>query len=83
MPGERLTRIPGVNPGADLLLHAFGKARAKRALRAIDGLAERHVLHEIAPAYWRHVHLQISQNLPFKPCDEEAFKRIENAQSVS
>lgn len=61
-PGERLTRVPGVNPGAHLLLHAFGKTRAKRALRVIDMLSEAHVLHEIAPAYWRHVHLQISKN---------------------
>ncbi|MEL6693464.1 MAG: DUF2840 domain-containing protein, partial [Pseudomonadota bacterium] len=61
-PGERLTRIPGVDPGAHLLLHAFGKTRTKRALRVIDLLSEAHVLHEIAPTYWRHVHLQISKN---------------------
>ena len=60
--GERLTRIPGVNPGAHLLLHAFGKTKAKRALRVIDILSEAHVLHEIAPAYWRHVHVQISKS---------------------
>ena len=82
-PGEALTRIPGVDPGAHLLLHAFGKTRAKRALRAIDGLAERHVLHEIAPAYWRYVHLQNSQNLPLEPYDIEAFKRLDTARSAS
>ena len=80
--GEPLTRIPGIDPGAHLLLHAFGKARAKRALRAIDGLAERHVLHEIAPAYWRHVHLQISRNLPLEPYDPDIAQRIENARSL-
>lgn len=31
-PGDKLTAIPGVKPGAHLLLHAFGKTRAKRAL---------------------------------------------------
>ena len=81
-PGEELTRIPGIDPGAHLLLHAFGKTRAKRALRAIDGLAERHVLHEIAPAYWRHVHLQISQNLPLEPYNAEMFKRLDAARSA-
>jgi hypothetical protein len=55
-PGERLTRIPGVSPGAHLLLHAFGKTRAKRALRAIDALESVAVLHRVSPAYWRHLH---------------------------
>lgn len=74
-PGERLTRIPGVSPGAHLLLHAFGKTRAKRALRVIDMLSEAHVLHEIAPAYWRHVHLQISKNEKPEPYDPKMLDR--------
>ena len=81
-PGEQLTRIPGVNPGAHLLLHAFGKTRAKRALRVIDMLSEAHVLHEIAPAYWRHVHLQISKNKQPEPYDPKVFEAIERARSV-
>jgi len=81
--GERLTRIPGVNPGAHLLLHAFGKARAKRALRVIDMLSEAHVLHEIAPAYWRHVHLQISKNKEPEPYEPEVFNALVRARTVS
>ncbi len=80
--GERLTRIPGVKPGAHLLLHAFGTARANRALRAIDVLADQAVLHDVAPAYWRHVHLQISKNLPIEPYDPEAFAALDVAKSV-
>lgn len=82
-PGERLTRIPGVDPGAHLLLHAFGKTRAKRALRAIDMLSEAHVLHEIAPAYWRHIHLQISKNKEPEPYDQGTFEALARAKSVS
>jgi hypothetical protein len=82
-PGERLTRIPGVSPGAHLLLHAFGKVRAKRALRAIDVLSDSHVLHEIAPAYWRHVHVQIARNKPFEPYDAQAFAAMSRARLVS
>ncbi|MEL7392437.1 MAG: DUF2840 domain-containing protein [Pseudomonadota bacterium] len=81
-PGEQLTRIPGVNPGAHLLLHAFGKTRAKRALRVIDMLSEAHVLHEIAPAYWRHVHLQISKNKELEPYDPKMFEALARARSV-
>ena len=82
-PGERLTRIPGVCPGARLLLHAFGKTRAKRALRVIDTLSEAHVLHEIATAYWRHVHLQISKNQEPEPYDPEMFEALARARSIS
>ena len=82
-PGEHLTRIPGVKPGAHLLLHAFGKTRAKRALRVIDVLSEGHVLHEIAPAYWRHVHLQISKNKEPEPYEPEVFEALALARSVS
>lgn len=81
-PGERLTRIPGVEPGAHLLLHAFGKGRAKRALRAIDVLSDSHVLHQIAPAYWRHVHLQIAQNLPLEPYDPDMVAKLARAKSA-
>ncbi|MEL6859629.1 MAG: DUF2840 domain-containing protein [Pseudomonadota bacterium] len=81
--GEHLTRIPGVDPGAHLLLHAFGKARAKRALRVIDMLSEAHVLHEIAPAYWRHVHLQISKNEEPEPYEPKVFEALVRARTVS
>lgn len=82
-PGERLTRIPGVSPGAHLLLHAFGKTRAKRALRAIDALSDEYVLNEIAPAYWRHVHVQIARNRPLEPYDAEAFAAMARTRLVS
>ena len=82
-PGERITRIPGVKPGAHLLLHAFGKTRAKRALRVIDMLSEAHVLHEIAPAYWRHIHSQISKNEKPEPHDPKVFEALARARSVS
>lgn len=82
-PGERLTRIPVVDPGAHLLLHAFGKTKAKRALRVIDWLCEAHVLHEIAPAYWRHVHLQISKNKEPEPYEPKVFEALVRARTVS
>ncbi|WP_373008012.1 DUF2840 domain-containing protein [Hyphomonas sp.] len=82
-PGEKLTRIPGIKPGAHLLLHAFGKTRAKRALRAIDMLSDAHVLHEIHPAYWRHVHVQIANNLPLDTYDPDVFATLDLARSSS
>jgi len=72
--GEEGSAIPGLEPGGEVLLHAFGKVRAKRALRAIDVLSDKHVLHEIAPAYWRHVHLCVERNVSPDPYDEAAFQ---------
>jgi hypothetical protein len=82
-PGEQLTRIPGIKPGAHLLLHAFGKTRAKRVLRVIDGLSDAHVLHEIHPDYWRHVHAQIASNLSLDPYDPDVFASLDLARSLS
>lgn len=82
-PGEKLTRIPGIKPGAHLLLHAFGKTRAKRALRAIDVLSDAHVMHDIHPAYWRHVHAQIASNLPLDPYHPDVFASLDLAKSSS
>ena len=72
--GEEGTAIPGLEPGGEVLLHAFGMARAKRALRAIDVLSDKHVLHEIAPAFWRHVHLCVDRNVISDPYDEAVFR---------
>ena len=72
--GEQGTVVPGLEPGGEVLLHAFGKARAKRALRTVDRLCDRHVSREIAPAYWRHVHLCVGQGVALDPYDEAAFR---------
>mgnify|MGYP003651299806 CR=1 FL=1 len=69
--------------GAHLLLHAFGKTRARRALRAIDVLSDAHVLHDIHPAYWRHVHTQIASNLPLDPYDPDVLASLDLARSLS
>ncbi|MBU2607319.1 MAG: DUF2840 domain-containing protein [Alphaproteobacteria bacterium] len=82
-PGEQLTRIPGIKPGVHVLLHAFGKTRAKRALRAIDMLSDAHVMHDIHPAYWRHVHAQIASNLPLDTYDPDVFASLDLARSLS
>jgi hypothetical protein len=71
--GDTGTRIPGVEPGGELLLHAFGAVRARRALKAIDALSDAHELDAIASAYWRHLHLCIDANIPPEPYDAAAF----------
>jgi Protein of unknown function (DUF2840) len=55
--GGSVTNVPGVKPGADVLLQARGRARVKRALAAIDLLKSVHPAIEKLPvAQWREVH---------------------------
>lgn len=62
---NRLTRIPGVMPGAHILLKTQGKARVKRALGYIDALEkETGQLALITESYWRHLHNGLEVNQP-------------------
>ena len=52
-----MTQIPGVMPGANLLLHARGKTKVKRALACLDALKDDKNSLENRPAgLWRDLH---------------------------
>ncbi len=72
--GEQGSAVPGLEPGGEVLPHGFGKVRAKRVLRTIGGLSDKHILHEIAPACWRHVHVCVERNVRPDAYDEAAFR---------
>jgi hypothetical protein len=60
-PGDDLARVPGVLPGAEILLSLDGTRKLKPALALIDDLEARGLdPAEISPDYWRHVHNQLS-----------------------
>lgn len=80
--GTEMTKIPGVEPAAALLLHAFGKTRVVRALNMIDGLKKQNELPDIAPEYWRHLHLCIEQNIEPDAYDANGFKALRMAQEL-
>ena len=66
--GARLHRVPGVRPGAEILLDARGKARVKRALEAIDGLGTAGFDPvDVATAYFRLLHIRIQTRSPIRP----------------
>ncbi len=53
-PLDAAQRIPGVRPGARLLLHAEGDANVRAVLERIDGIEALGIAPEtISPAYWR------------------------------
>lgn len=63
-----LTAIPGVHPGADILLKASGASPVKKAFKAIEqsrNIGLKPV--DIPPAYWRHSHLMLREGLDPHP----------------
>ena len=52
-----ITRVPGIMPGAEILLSAIGKTQAKRALQAMDHLRIGGLmLPSVPPHRWRTIH---------------------------
>ncbi|MBX6150006.1 DUF2840 domain-containing protein [Pseudomonas aeruginosa] len=53
-PLDAAQRIPGVQPGARLLLHAEGDANVRTVLERIDGIEALGIAAiDVSPAYWR------------------------------
>ena len=53
-PLDGMQRIPGVRPGARLLLHAEGENAVRAVLERIDGIEGQGIAAiDVSPAYWR------------------------------
>ncbi len=62
---SKITRLPGVLPGAEALFSSRGKTYSKRFLQALDGLKQHdHTLQSVLPAYWRQMQLRLHLNMP-------------------
>jgi hypothetical protein len=64
-PRDRMHRIPGIRPGARILLHVEGERRVRQALAQIDAI-EALGIHpvDVAPAYWRTLGNRLAARLP-------------------
>ncbi len=59
-----LATVPGVMPGADILLATRGATRTKRALIVLDALEnDTASLASVSPAYWRHLHNRLAVSM--------------------
>lgn len=59
--GERISTVPGVTPGGDILLRLSGWPRVKRVLDLVMGIEQSGIeAADVAPDYWRHVHNRIA-----------------------
>ncbi|MCL6371519.1 DUF2840 domain-containing protein [Pectobacterium atrosepticum] len=64
-PLDAVQRIPGVQPGACLLLHAEGDANVRAVLERIDGIEALGIAAiDVSPAYWRTLANRLAVCLP-------------------
>ncbi|EMV7406705.1 DUF2840 domain-containing protein [Klebsiella pneumoniae] len=63
-PLDDMQRIPGVQPGARLLLHAEGDANVRAVLERIDGIEALGIAPvTVSPAYWRTLANRLAAHL--------------------
>lgn len=64
-PLDDMQRIPGVRPGARLLLHAEGENAVRAVLERIDGIDVQGIAAiDVSPAYWRTLGNRLAARLP-------------------
>ncbi len=64
-PLDAVQRIPGVQPGARLLLHAEGDANVRAVLERIDGIEALGIAPAaVSPAYWRTLANRLAARSP-------------------
>jgi len=64
-PLDGAQRIPGVQPGARLLLHAEGDGQVRAVLERIDAIEARGIAPtDASPAYWRTLANRLAARLP-------------------
>lgn len=64
-PWDIAQRIPGVQPGVRLLLHAEGERRVRAVLERIDAIEARDIAAtNVSPAYWHTLGNRLAARLP-------------------
>lgn len=64
-PLDAAQRIPGVQPGARLLLHAEGENQVRAVLECIDAIEALGIAPAaVSPAYWRTLANRLAARLP-------------------
>lgn len=62
---ENMQRIPGVEPGAALLLHAEGQRQVRAVLSQVDAIETLGMDPvDVSPAYWRMLHRRLDAGMP-------------------
>jgi hypothetical protein len=73
--GEPCSTVPGVKPGAEILLRTVGWEKVQRVLRAVDAVeALGFVPQEVCPDHWRHVHNRLAAGFPPHPYSRQRHR---------
>ncbi len=76
--GGTITRLPGITPGANVLLALHGSEVVKRMLGHLDALEKRAGdLQKISPAYWRQLQNAKSIRRPAHALSANLFTNME------
>ncbi len=74
-PDELLQRVPGIVPGAVVLLHATTPTKVQAALQLIDAIeATRVDPADVAPTYWQMVHNRLAARVEVSPYTSDRHK---------
>jgi len=64
-PLDAVQRIPGIQPGARILLHAEGERQVQAVLPLIDAIEAMDIVPiDVSPAYWRTLGNRLCAHLP-------------------
>jgi hypothetical protein len=64
-PIDAMQRIPGIRPGAGVLLHAEGERKVKAVLQQIDAIEALSIdPADVSPVYWRTLGNRLSAHSP-------------------
>lgn len=67
-PGQAISTVPYVTPGAEILLRLSGWPKVERALQAIDAIERLGIdPPDAAPDHWRHVMNRLAVGLEPRP----------------
>ena len=76
-PLDDMQRIPGVRPGARLLLHAEGENAVRAVLERIDGIEGQGIAAiDVSPAYWRTLGNRLAARLALPRIHRRAARRL-------
>lgn len=83
-PLDDAQRIPGVRPGARLLLHAEGDKTVRAVLERIDAIEARGIAPAAAsPAYWRTLANRLAARLPLPEYTAERHAALLAGRALS
>jgi hypothetical protein len=64
-PLDAMQSIPGIRPGARILLHAEGEQKVRSVLAQIDTIEALHIEPaDVSPTYWRTLGNRLAARLP-------------------